>query len=186
MASLSVGLGHFFTVLIMALALGMDAFSLGIGIGMRGIRLLDILKISFVVGAFHLIMPLLGMVMGSYVGLLLGDIAVYVGGILLVLLGGHMIYQAISGEGLVFFDHRTLWGLLAFSLSVSVDSFSVGVSLGLFSTNVVLVMVMFGMFGGIMSVMGLLLGRKVSSWLGVYGEAIGGFILLLFGIKFVV
>ena len=38
--------GQLFTLLIIALALGMDAFSLGVGIGMRGIRLRDIIKLS--------------------------------------------------------------------------------------------------------------------------------------------
>jgi putative Mn2+ efflux pump MntP len=35
-----------------------------------------------------------------------------------------------------------------------------------------------------MSIMGLLLGRKASHWLGDYGEALGGVILLAIGVKF--
>ena len=35
-----------------------------------------------------------------------------------------------------------------------------------------------------MSVMGLLLGRRVGKWMGEYGEAFGGVILLMFGFKF--
>lgn len=186
MAAVTFEVGHVLTIIFIAFALGMDAFSLGFGIGMKGIRLLDILKISTVVGLFHLVMPLVGMAMGTYAGILLGDIAVVAGGLLLVALGAHMIHQAFWGEGAVFMDYRTIWGLLAFSLSVSVDSFSVGVSLGLFSTHMVLVVLLFGFFGGLMSILGLLLGRKISSWLGVYGEAVGGLILLMFGIKFVV
>ena len=48
-------------ILIMAVALGLDAFSLGIGIGMKGIRLRDVLRISLVTALFHVIMPLIGM-----------------------------------------------------------------------------------------------------------------------------
>jgi putative Mn2+ efflux pump MntP len=186
MAAASFDMGHFITILIMALALGMDAFSLGIGIGMRGIRLLDILKISIIVAFFHVIMPLMGMFMGTYVSSLLGDIAILSGGVLLVLLGVHMIYSSIRGDSVESFDYRTIWGLLIFSLSVSIDSFSVGISLGLFATDVMLAVFLFGLFGGMMSIMGLLLGRRASSWFGVYGEAVGGIILLMFGIKFIV
>jgi putative Mn2+ efflux pump MntP len=35
-----------------------------------------------------------------------------------------------------------------------------------------------------MSMAGLLLGRNVANWVGEYGEAVGGVILVVFGIKF--
>lgn len=175
--------GQWITLLVMAAALGMDAFSLGIGIGMRGIRLPDIMKISTVIASFHVLMPLLGMFAGHYVSTLLGDIALYVGGGLLVLLGSHMIYSAWRDETTESFDHTTMPGMILFALGVSIDSFSVGVSMGLFSSDLVLTVLLFGAFGGAMSIMGLLLGRKVASGLGEYGEALGGVILLIFGLK---
>lgn len=60
------------------------------------------------------------------------------------------------------------------SLSVSIDSFSVGITLGMFSANMWVTVLLIGLLGGLMSVLGLLLGRKVSGNLGEYGEAIGG------------
>lgn len=180
----SVEFGQLITILIMAVALGLDAFSLGIGIGMKGIRLLDILKISLVIGIFHIIMPLMGMFMGQYVSLLLGNVATAAGGCLLILLGSHMVYSSIRGEEAASFDHRTLWGLTIFALSVSIDSFSVGVSLGMFATDILLTVFIFGLFGGLLSIAGLLVGRRVNGWVGEYGEAFGGLILLAFGIKF--
>ncbi|MDF2717780.1 MAG: putative rane protein [Paenibacillus sp.] len=185
-AAAAAGTGQLITIVIMAIALGMDAFSLGIGIGLRGIRLLDIVKISFVIGVFHIIMPLMGMFMGQYVGSLLGNVATMTGGALLVLLGAHMIFSSFKGPEMPSFDHRTLWGLLFFALSVSVDSMSVGVSLGLFATDLLFTVLMFGAFGGAMSVFGLLLGRKAGNWIGEYGEALGGVILLAFGIRFLI
>jgi putative Mn2+ efflux pump MntP len=177
-------MGQFLTILIMAIALGMDAFSLGIGIGMKGVRLFDILKISLVIGIFHVIMPLMGMFTGQYVGSLLGDVATAMGGLLLILLGAHMVYSSLRGDSSPSFDHRTLWGLFVFSLSVSIDSFSVGVSLGMFATDIVATVLLFGAFGAILSVAGLLLGRHMGGFAGDYGEALGGIILLAFGLKF--
>lgn len=186
MPEASAFFGQFATILIMAIALGMDAFSLGIGIGMNGVRLLEIIKIGVVIALFHILMPLMGMFMGNYVSSLLGDVAAVTGGCLLILLGMHMIYSSLKGEEVQSFDHRSFWGLLLFALSVSVDSMSVGVSLGLFATDLVLTVLLFGTIGGIMSMLGLLLGRRVSNWLGNYGEAFGGVILLAFGIRFLV
>lgn len=67
MWDVSAHVGQLVTILIMAVALGLDAFSLGIGIGMKGIRLRDVLRISIVTALFHIIMPLIGMYMGKYV-----------------------------------------------------------------------------------------------------------------------
>ncbi|MFC4812682.1 manganese efflux pump MntP family protein [Paenibacillus sp. GCM10023250] len=174
--------GQLLTLLIIALALGMDAFSLGVGIGLKGIRLLDILKLSTLIALFHILMPLIGIFAGKYVGTLLGSVASLAGGGLLLLLGGHMVYSSLRGDAVPSIDHRSSWGMLLFALSVSIDSFSVGLSLGMFAVDMLLAVLLFGIAGGCLSVAGLLLGRRVSSSLGGYGEAIGGVILLTFGL----
>jgi len=176
-------MGQMFAVLFMAFALGLDAFSLGLGMGMRGMRLMGILMLSLVIGLFHVIMPLIGMFMGNYVSSLIGHIATSAGGTLLVLLGAHMVYSSLRGERAPRFDTASFWGVVLFALSVSVDSFSVGVSMGLFASDVIFTVLSFGIVGGLMSIVGLLLGKRLRSWVGEYGEAFGGIILLSFGIK---
>ncbi|MFD0673383.1 manganese efflux pump MntP family protein [Cohnella sp. GCM10027633] len=184
MSDWSFATGQMLTILVMAVALGMDAFSLGIGLGLKGIRRLDVLRLSAMIALFHVVMPLGGMVMGQYVGELLGGIATSAAGALLLLLGGHMVYSSLRGEAVDSIDHRTVWGTLVFSFSVSIDSFSVGVSLGMFSSHLFLTVLLFGVSGGLMSVFGLMLGRRVSRRLGGYGEALGGVILFGFGLLF--
>jgi putative Mn2+ efflux pump MntP len=186
MFDVSAATGQMLTILVMAVALGMDAFSLGVGIGLKGVRISDVLKLSAIIAIFHVLMPLGGMITGQYVSGLLGGIATSAAGALLLLLGGHMVYSALRGEAADSFDHRTVSGMLLFSFSVSIDSFSVGVSLGMFSAHVLLTVLMFGFFGGLMSVLGLMLGRKASRSLGEYGEAIGGVILFAFGLLFLI
>ncbi|MEO3947205.1 manganese efflux pump MntP family protein [Gorillibacterium sp. CAU 1737] len=176
--------GEWVTLILMAFALGLDAFSLGIGIGLRGIRLLDVLKLSVIIAIFHVVMPLIGIFTGHYLGELLGSLATAAGGVLLVLLGAHMIYNSLKPDRPQTAGYRSTWGMLLFALSVSIDSFSVGVSLGMFATDLILTVLLFGAFGGLMSISGLLLGRRVGEWVGSYGEAFGGFILLTFGLRF--
>ncbi|MFD0590577.1 manganese efflux pump MntP family protein [Paenibacillus sp. GCM10027627] len=177
--------GQFITLLIIAMALGFDAFSLGLGIGLKGIRLKDILKLGLTIGAFHIVMPVGGMLTGQLVSGLLGNVATTAAGVLLVLLGGHMIYSSFKGEDAGAFDYRSSIGLFVLALSVSIDAFSVGVTMGMFSADLWLTILLFGFFGGVMSMLGLLLGRKVSGKLGEYGEACGGAILLVFGVVFI-
>ena len=93
-----------------------------------------------------------------------------------------MIYSSLRGEAVSSMDHRSSAGMLIFALSVSIDSFSVGLSLGMFAVDMLLTVLLFGLAGGVMSVAGLLIGRRVSSSLGGYGEALGGVILLTFGL----
>lgn len=178
--------GQLMTIAMIALALGFDAFSLGIGIGLKGIRYRHIMKLGIVIGLFHIIMPIGGMIMGHLMTSVLGNWASIVAGILLIILGGHMIINSFKEDETQFFDHRTLWGLILLSFSVSVDSFSVGITLGMFQTQFWLTVLMFGVSGAIMAMLGLSLGRRVSHTLGEYGETLGGIILVVFGIYFIV
>lgn len=173
------------TILFMAIALGMDAFSLGIGVGVNGVRRRDMLRIVMMVSCFHILMPVLGIFTGHYVGELLGYFTRFVSGGLLLLLGGHMIYSSLRSEANHIMNYRSWPGIFLFSLSVSVDSFSVGVSLGMFHSDLLLTVLAFGLFGGLMSLFGLVLGRGVSRNLGEYGEAVGGSILFAFGLMFI-
>jgi putative Mn2+ efflux pump MntP len=184
LAELTEHLGQTMTILLIAVALGMDAFSLCLGVGMKGIRLPHVVKISFAIAIFHVVMPLFGLFMGKYVSTLLGDVAVMVGGGLLILLGGHMIYSSLRGDDAPSINTGSFWGLLAFAFSVSVDALSVGVSLGMMATDLILTVLLFGAVGGLMSLLGLMIGRRVAQMAGEYGEALGGGVLLAFGILF--
>jgi putative Mn2+ efflux pump MntP len=134
-----------------------------------------------------MVMPLLGIFTGQYVSIVLGNVAEIIAGVLLVFLGGHMIANSMKPHDaqVALFNPQSLTGVLLFSLSVSVDSFSVGISLGTFTTNVVLAVLLFGFFGSIMSMSGLIIGRQVRTGIGEYGEALGGVILFVFGILFI-
>lgn len=177
--------GQMLTLFIIALALGMDAFSLGIGIGLRGILFRDSIKLSVIIALFHILMPLMGILTGKYVGSLLGNVTTVAAGGLLLLLGGHMIYSSLRGGNELSVDPRSGFGIMLFALSVSIDSFSTGISLGMFATDVVLTVLLIGFFGGLMSIIGLTIGTRISSSLGEYGEACGGVILFTFGLLFI-
>ncbi|MCT8140090.1 manganese efflux pump [Anaerobacillus sp. CMMVII] len=168
----------------MAFALGMDAFSLAIGMGMLGLRYKHIFKIGVTVGAFHVIMPFLGIVIGKFLTQYFGMVAIIIGGVLLVVLGLQMLYSALFSKEQ---EERILQpeglGLLLFALSVSVDSFSVGLSLGMIGAKTLVTLLSFGLISMALSWLGLIIGKKVKGYIGVYGELLGGCILLGFGLK---
>ncbi|ASS73837.1 hypothetical protein CIG75_01845 [Tumebacillus algifaecis] len=180
--------GEVATLLIMALALGMDAFSLGLGMGMLRLTRREIARISLVIGLFHVLMPLLGMVAGLYLAKAVGEVTQWIGALLLIGLGVHMVWNSMKGQeesGAMRGDSRTTGlGLVLFALSVSIDSLSVGFSLGTLGANVLIAVLLFGICGALMAATGLSLGSKASHLFGEYGEAIGGAVLVAFGIKF--
>jgi putative Mn2+ efflux pump MntP len=180
--------GELITISIIAVALGMDAFSLCVGMGMSGIRLRSVVKVSTLIGVFHVLMPLVGMVLGFLVTGYMGNVASYIGGIILSILGVQMLVSAYNERKETQkqrpFLYSTYLGLLLFALSVSVDALTVGFSFAIFQVNTVVALITFGLAGTIMSALGLLLGRKLGNWMGSFGNMLGGCILLIFGIKF--
>lgn len=179
-------LGPLVTLSLIAVALGMDAFSLGLSIGVRGIEDGKAHLICFIVGAFHFFMPVAGIGVGHLLSQVIGTFTVYVGGALLLAIGLNMVYAGFKGEKVAVSDNRSLsllkMVLLAFS--VSVDSFSAGFSFGLFSFNVLFVASLLGFTGGALAGAGLVIGRFANKWLADYGELVGGTILVAFGLKF--
>lgn len=165
----------------MAFAIGMDAFSVSLGLGMQEVRLKRIVLIGFLFGLFHTVLPFLGMAFGKIISIKIGYITQLMSGLLLVGIGAHMIFSALS--------HNTKMsiqpfgkGLLLLALTVSIDSFSVALGLGLSNTNVALTLILFGGVNMVLTWSGMLLGRKVRGFLGVYSEMLGGSILCSFGL----
>ncbi|MFD1852186.1 manganese efflux pump MntP family protein [Oceanobacillus bengalensis] len=166
----------------MAVALGMDAFSVSLGMGMQRMRLKRIALIGIAIGIFHVIMPFLGILLGKVISDQIGNFAIIASAFLLVAIGAQMIINAFIGD-----DKKRLqpigFGLLIIAFTVSLDSFSVGLSLGMSGAKIAIVLFLFGVASTILTWIGLLLGRKVHSFLGVYSEILGGSILCGFGFK---
>ncbi|MTH54028.1 hypothetical protein GKZ89_11475 [Bacillus mangrovi] len=175
-------IGEILTLFMMALALGMDAFSVGLGMGMISLRLRQILFIGLVIGLFHIAMPLAGMGLGRMLSDKLGAVAGYAGGGLLILLGIQMVVASFKKDEAPLITPAG-FGLLLFALSVSLDSFSVGLTLGIYGARTMLAILMFGFVSMVLTWLGLIIGKRVQGWLGSYSEILGGAILLVFGIK---
>lgn len=187
-------------VMAVAVALGADAFSLSLAIGLTGIKKRMILRLALVVGAFHVIMPLGGMALGQALGAMLGRYAGGLGALILIALGGRIVYKVYRpGKECytfqeardVFFRHTLPphislqgFGVYALAVSVSLDALSVGFSLGTLRADLFLTVISIGVVAGVMTGLGLVLGRVIGSrLLGNKAELLGGVALLLIGLK---
>ncbi|MCL5780996.1 MAG: manganese efflux pump MntP family protein [Bacillota bacterium] len=173
-----------FTLLALAVALGSDAFSLCVGIGMAGVTRRQIAMISLTILVFHIFMPLLGWYVGGFLGSKVGQAASIAGALLLVYLGVKMVWDALKpGIEEPQFVITNTGGLLLLSASVSMDALSVGFTLGTQQVSLVLAAGIIGLVAGAMTLAGLTLGKYVGGWIGDKAQLVGGVILTGIGVK---
>jgi len=172
-------------LLLIALALGTDAFSLCLGLGMTGVSSFQTITISLIILAFHIGMPLLGWEIGEVTGRFLGQAAGIAGALLLFYLGARMIWHSLQKNCSLVPKIILIkgWGVLLLGLSVSIDALAVGFTLGTRGTNLVLTVLTFGFTAGAMTLCGLLLGSWLGRWIGERAQLLGGVILVGIGIK---
>ncbi|MGI8316608.1 manganese efflux pump MntP [Halobacillus mangrovi] len=172
---------HVSSLMLLSLALGLDAFSVALGMGLQSVRLKHAFFSGIVVGIFHMIMPGLGMYFGNWLSSSASEWASLGGGLLLFCIGSYAVFASFTEKHSVAY---TLYGagIWLFALSVSIDSFPVGFSLGLRGSEVLVSVLSFGLFSMGLTWAGFIVGRHASSWLGTYSELLGGAILCSLGL----
>lgn len=168
---------------MMAIALGMDAFSLAIGLGLNGLTRKDALELCGWIGVFHVAMTIAGLTIGALVQGVIGHWAQWFGAVLLIALGLHMLYATLFVKQSLTAIGATLPAMMLFSATVSVDAMSVGFSLGLRSATYGIVSaITFGFVGAAMCLIGVGIGKRAGGLTGLYGELFGAVILIGYGI----
>src|SRR5690625_3656658 len=172
------------TLVLMSIALGLDGFSVSLGIGLQNIRLKRVVMIGLVIGLFHVILPFVGIVIGKFLSLKVEYITSIGGGFILVFLGSYMVFSALQTKSYILGNPKGI-KLLSVAFIVSIDSLPVGISLGLSGVKTFVIIFFFGLTTMILSWIGLLIGKKAHSLLGTYSEIVGGVILFTFGINII-
>ena len=171
-------------VFLMAISLSMDAFSLALAYGTLGMGNKDKIILSLVVGIFHLIMPLLGMLVGELILSLFKFNADIVVAIILSFIGIQMIVSSFKKDEelkpLKFSE------FFLFGLAVSIDSFSLGITLPNMGVSTIISPFIFAITSAAFTFAGLLIGNKIEKLLGKIATIIGGVILTLIGLAFAI
>ena len=167
-------------IILVAISLSMDAFSLSLSYGMLSLTKKEINTLSIVVGIYHFFMPLIGMLVGNIV-------MKYVNGDLITLIifayiGINMIIESFKSEQKI--NKMKIRDMLLFGLAVSIDSFSIGVSINSIGNNCFLCFLSFSISSFIFTYTGLILGKKLSKIIGNLATLIGGISLIILGIVF--
>jgi putative Mn2+ efflux pump MntP len=172
-------------VIILAIALSMDAFAVAIGLGskqkLNPTSLALLAAVYF--GLFQGLMPLIGYLGGKGLLVWVEVYAPVVSFLLLVLIGGKMIFESFSEgieEDISKITHRIL---LTLAIATSVDAMAAGFALTLLNVNPFVACCIIGVITFIFSYVGVFIGVKSGTWLESKAELFGGVVLILIGIK---
>lgn len=171
-------------LIITAISLSMDAFSLSILYGTLGMKTKDKLFLSFAVGIFHFVMPLLGKCFGNFIFNLIDINPDLIVCIILSFIGVEMILSSFEKNKDIHLMSFSEYFLFAFA--VSIDSFSVGITFTNMSYNYIFSSLIFSFFSFLFTLIGLLIGNKIEKLVGKLSTLIGGTILVLVGISFII
>ncbi|TGU70528.1 manganese efflux pump [Geomonas terrae] len=174
------------SIMGIAVALAMDAFAVALAAGavLNPITGRHLFRLGFHFGLFQALMPIAGWLLGLTVQKWITSYDHWIAFGLLAYVGGRMIVEAFDDEedGDPADPTRGLT-MVMLSIATSIDAFAVGLSLAMLGVSVWVPSVVIGLVAGVLTVTGMLLGRKLGDNWGKRVEVCGGVVLCLIGLK---
>lgn len=175
-------------ILLVALALSMDAFAVTISnmFMYRGTDRLHRILMPVFFGVFQGGMTLIGFFAGSLISQFVESYAGILTFIILGFIGGKMLWDAYHEEHEETSDEQaklTIPILFFQAIATSIDALAVGVSVAALSLNIALVASMIGITTALCCVVALSLGKRFGMKLGNKATIIGGLVLIAIGVK---
>jgi len=177
---------QFLTIIVIAVALAMDAFAISIvsGSASRRLQIKHALRMALSFGLFQAIMPLLGALAGLKIKNYIEHYDHWIAFAILTAVGCKMIYESFkiksAGDG---FDPSNIYVLLVLSVATSIDAFAVGMTLSFLAISLVLAVTVIGVVTFLLSCLGTFIGKKFGHFFESKIEAFGGLILIALGLK---
>ena len=173
-------------ITVIALALAIDAFTVGIAVGLSCGKPRQIFRLSLHFGVFQALLPLIGALFGlileQYISVF-DDILVFT---ILSLLGVKMIYSSFTtrqDEKTKNIDLTKGFSLISLSTAVSIDAFAVGITLPAANAPIAYSVAIIGIVAALLTLTGMLLAAKLQRFIGKHAEAAAGLVLIALGVK---
>lgn len=173
------------TLLILAVALAMDSVAVSIAIGSKykDLYLSKAFFAAAVFGFFQGAMP----IAGYFIGISFADYVQafdhWIAFVLLVGLGGKMLYEAYQNE----FDEEvtdlSAKTLITLGIATSIDAMAIGVTFAFLQTDIYSAASVIALVTFVLCVVAVYVGKKLGSLLESKAEMLGGLILIGLGTK---
>ncbi len=169
-------------IILLSVSLSMDAFSLSLAYGTLKLKKKTIITTSIVVGVFHFIMPLIGLLFGNYINELIKFESNIIVALVLMFIGINMIFD--NKEEIK--NKLNIINIILFSFAVSLDSLSLGIGLATLTSHIFIYPLFFAISSSFFTCIGLLIGNKISEKVGKLSTILGGIILVIIGITYLI
>jgi len=173
-------------LLILAVGVSMDALAVAIckGLSIQKLKLRHALIVGAWFGIFQALMPTIGWLLGSAFANLITAIDHWIAFILLAIIGGNMIREALGKDE----DHScspslAFGTMLMLAIATSIDALAVGVTLALLKVNILAVVLSIGLCTFLISAVGVKIGNVFGARFKSKAEFFGGAVLVLMGLK---
>lgn len=175
-----------FELFIIAVGLSMDAFAVAIckGLSVKEMKLRHMLIVGLYFGAFQGLMPLGGYFLGKQFEAYITRFDHWIAFVLLAIIGGNMIREAVGGEAEECCDSFGVRAMLPMAVATSIDALAVGVTFGFMpDVNIWFAVAFIGIITFTLSAIGVKIGNVFGAKFKSKAELAGGIILILMGIK---
>jgi len=174
--------------LLIALALGCDAFAVGLGVGTRCCAPRQVFRLSFHFGLFQFLMPVLGWLLGFHLLSLTQRWGSWIAFVLLLIIGVKMTYESLapSEEKISCPDPTRGLSLVTLSVATSLDALGVGFGLGMLGQQLLLPALVIGVTAAGMTWAAMKLGGRLSEKFGRRMGVAGGVILMVIAFKLLI
>ena len=175
----------FFDLFLIALALSMDAFAVAIckGLSVKKVGAKHILTVGIYFGGFQALMPLIGFLLGFKFERFIVSIDHWIAFVLLAVIGGGMIREAIAGGEDEANDSFSVKTMLPLALATSIDALAVGISFAFLGVDIVAAAVLIGVTTFVLSGAGIVVGNVFGAEYKSKAALAGGIVLILIGLK---
>lgn len=173
------------SLFIIAVGLSMDAFAVSIckGLAMKKISIGKSLIVGLWFGGFQALMPALGYLLGSQFDTYITSIDHWIAFVLLSIIGGNMIKEALSKEEEHANDSLAFKEMLILAIATSIDALAVGVTFAFLKVQIVPAVLFIGVITFTLSAIGVKIGNIFGCRYKSKAELAGGIILIVMGIK---
>ena len=181
-------------LLLLAVGLSMDAFAVSVckGLAMGDVKLKHALICGAWFGGFQALMPMTGYLLGSAFESFISAVSGWVAFVLLVLIGGNMLREALSKDEEKETNKMDFKTMLLLAIATSIDALAVGITFAcvpvqLFDgsqlLNTVCSVLIIGATTFLISCAGVKVGGAFGTKYKTKAEITGGVILILIGVK---
>lgn len=177
------------TILGIAMALAMDAFAVALAAGavLNPLTFRHLFRLGFHFGLFQALMPIGGWLIGMALQKWISAYDHWIAFVLLAFVGGRMIMEACEdNEDKAVTDPTRGLTMVMLSVATSIDALAVGLSLAMLSVSVWVPAAVIGVVAGVLTVFGMLLGRRLGNNWGKRVEIFGGLVLCIIGLKILI